>query len=368
MVKKAIGLMSGTSQDGIDAVLLTIEGYGTGTRIGVIEFDTYRYPRKVQQKLYEVTTSEKTTLEDVTKLNFVIGKCFADSAKKVCKKAGVRIKDVDLIGSHGQTLIHFPKKEYYCGKKIRATLQIGEPSVIAKETGVLTVADFRPCHIAMGGEGAPLTQYTDHLLFSSKEKNRAVINIGGITNITYLPKDCSIDDVKGFDTGPGNMCINEAMRILYKKDYDKDGKVAASGEVNRKMLEKLLTNDFFKEGLRSTGRVHFGKFFVKEMIDWAKDCSMKKEDVIATFTALSSYTITRSLKSFETDEAMICGGGYHNPVIRNKIIEENRINFIDIKEFGLDVDNREAVAFAILANEAVSYRKRKGILGKIIQP
>lgn len=372
--KTAIGLMSGTSQDGIDSVVLTIKGYGTKTKINVIEFDTYEYPEEVKQKLYEVTRFDKITLEDVTKLNYAIGKCFANSAKKICEKAGMKTKDVDLIGSHGQTLTHFPKEENYCGMKIRATIQIGEPSIIAKETGILTVADFRPCHIALGGEGAPLTPYTDYLLFSSKKKNRAIINIGGISNITYLPKNCSLDDVEGYDTGPGNMCINEAMKILYNKDYDKDGKVSASGEVNQKMLDKILDNEFFKGGIKSTGRLHFGKNFVKNTIEAAKQEGVKNEDIIATFTILSAYMITKSLKKFEVDEAILCGGGYYNPVMMKEIIEGNEeVNFIDINGFGMSVDNREAVAFAVLANEAVSYNpssigSKKGILGKIVLP
>lgn len=370
--KTAIGLMSGTSQDGIDAALLTIKGYGIDTKIQVIEFDTYKYPKKVKQKLYEITRDEKITLEDVTKLNYAIGKCFAEAAKKICQKANTETKNVDIIGSHGQTLIHFPKKEEYCGIKLRATIQIGEPSIIAKQTGVLTVADFRPCHIALGGEGAPLTQYTDYFLFSSKRKNRAIINIGGISNITYIPKNCSSEEVIGFDSGPGNMCINEAMKILYKKDYDKDGKIAASGKVNQEMLEKILSNDFFKGRLKSTGRLHFGKGFVKKIIDEAKE--VKNKDIIATFTELSSYMITKSLKKFDVEEAILCGGGYHNPVMRRKIIENNGdIDFIDIKEFGMTADNREAVAFAVLANEAVSYSPssvgaKKGSLGKIVLP
>ncbi|NQS89346.1 anhydro-N-acetylmuramic acid kinase, partial [Patescibacteria group bacterium] len=197
--KIAIGLMSGTSQDGIDTALLTINGYGKSTKIKLIGFDTYEYPEDLKKKLHEITTEEDISIKDVARLNYAIGKNFAYSAKKICYESGKKLEDVDFIGSHGQTIIHLPEETDFCGEQIKATMQIGEPSIIAKETGVLTVADFRPCDIALGGEGAPLTAYTDYLIFSSKHKNRAVMNIGGITNISILEKNCLIDDIKGYD-------------------------------------------------------------------------------------------------------------------------------------------------------------------------
>jgi len=367
-----VGLMSGTSQDGIDTVLVKIKGYGKETEFNVLEFDTYDYPNRLKEKLHEITTVKNITLKDLTRLDYAIAYRFADSTKKICKKAGIKTKDLDLIGSHGQTIIHLPKEKYFCGEKIKATNQIGEPSIIAKETNTITVADFRPCDIALGGEGAPLTIYTDYILFSSNEKNRAIINIGGITNISVLKKNSSLDDIEGFDIGPGNMCINEAMNILYNKDYDEDGKTAKKGKVNKELLEKMLENHFFDSNLKSTGRFHFGANYVKDMITRAKNT--KKEDIIATFTELTAYTISRCINKINLDEVIMCGGGYKNPVMMKSIKEKSpQIMFTDITNYGMSEDNREAIAFAILANEAISGNpsnvgKKRGILGKIVFP
>jgi len=374
LTKTVIGLMSGTSQDGIDTALLKIKNSGKSTSFELIDFDTYEYPKEVKEKLQEITTEDAVKLKDITRLNFAIGKCFADSAKKICEKANIKINRVDLIGSHGQTVTHLPEETNFCGKNIKSTMQIGEPSVIAKETGVVTVADFRPCDIALGGEGAPLTGYTDYILFSSKTKNRAIVNIGGITNITTLPKNCSLEEIKAFDIGPGNMCINEAMKVLYGKEYDKDGLTAMSGNINQNMLKRMLDNVFFKNVLKSTGRLHFGADFVEENIEQSSEEDVKNEDIIATFTEFSAYLISKNIEKLDVDEVILCGGGYKNPVLRNRILKNSKnVIFKDINEFGMSVDNREAIAFAVLANETVSgipsnLGFKKGVLGKIILP
>ncbi len=372
--KIAIGLMSGTSQDGVDTVILQIKGKGNATKIHVIDFETYSYPREIKEKLHEITTEEEIRLKDIVRLNFAIGKVFADSAKRICQKAGLKIEKVDLIGSHGQTLIHLPEEFLFGGYKIKATIQIGEPSIIAKETGVLTVADFRPCDIALGGEGAPLTAYTDYILFHSDLKNRLVINIGGITNFSIIPKKAFIEDIQAFDIGPGNMCIDEAMKMLYDKNYDKDGKIASQGKVNQKMLKKMLDNVFFKSVLKSTGRMHFGADFVEENITFAHEEDIPDEDIIATFTEFSAYLISKKINELDIDEVILCGGGNKNPVMKQSIIKNcPKVRFRDIKDFGMTAENREAIAFAILANETVSGVKnnigpKRGILGKIIMP
>lgn len=374
LTKAVIGLMSGTSQDGVDAALLIIKNSGKETKFKIIDSETYEYPKETKEKLRKITTEDKVELKDVTRLNFAIGKSFADSAKKICEKANIEPKKVDLIGSHGQTIMHLPEEINFCGKNIKATMQIGEPSIIAKETGIVTVADFRPCDIALGGEGAPLTAYTDYLMFSSKHKSRAVINIGGITNITLLPRNCSLYDVRAFDIGPGNMCVNEAMKTFYNKEYDKDGQVAISGNVNQKMLKNMLDNIYFKSVLKSTGRLHFGSPFVEENIGLASEEDVKEEDIIATFTEFSANLISKNIGKLDVEEVILCGGGYKNPVMRSSILKNSRnVTFRSISEFGMTVDNREAVAFAMLANEAVSGNpsnlgSKKGILGKIVLP
>lgn len=374
LTKTVIGLMSGTSQDGVDAALLKIKNSGKATKFELVSFDTYEYPKEVKEKLHEITTGDEVKLKDIARLNFAIGKVFANSAKKICSKANIKMMCIDLIGSHGQTITHLPEDTNFCGKNIKATMQIGEPSIIAKETGAVTVADFRPCDIALGGEGAPLTGYTDYLIFSSARKSRALVNIGGITNITVLPKNCSLDDVKAFDIGPGNMCIDEAMKILYDKECDKDGLVAMSGDVNQKMLKRMLDNVFFKSVLKSTGRLHFGADFVEQNIEMASEEDVKNEDIIATFTEFSAHLISKNIEKLNVDEVILCGGGYKNPVLRNSIVRNcKNALFKDIDEFGMSVDNREAIAFAILANETIcgipsNLGAKRGILGKIILP
>ncbi|MBU4501645.1 MAG: anhydro-N-acetylmuramic acid kinase [Nanoarchaeota archaeon] len=370
--KTVIGLMSGTSQDGIDAVIMNITDYGRKTKFKVLDFETYSYPSELKEKIHDITTQDKICLKDLTRLNYAIGKRFAYAANDIREKAG--IKDVDFIGSHGQTLTHLPEEIYFCGENIKATIQIGEPSIIAKETGILTVADFRPCDIALGGEGAPLSAYTDYLIFYSKKKSRAVINIGGISNVSLLPKSCSLDEVGAFDIGPGNMCIDEAMRILYNKECDLDGSVASSGKVNKKLFDNMLKNDFFKKSVKSTGRVDFGADFVKENIAYAKKQGATDEDIIANFTNLSAYLISKSINDLDLDEVILCGGGAKNSCL-TRMVEKDNENIVlrDIKDFGLTVDNREAAAFAILANETVSGNpsnlgSRRGVLGKIILP
>lgn len=370
----AIGLMSGTSQDGIDSAILSIQDYAKKTKFKLLAFNTYDYSKELKDKLHEVTTADKIKLADLSRLNYAIGKDFVNSVKNICDESKIDLKKVDFIGSHGQTLIHLPKNTKFCGEYVKATLQIGEPSIIAKETGILTVADFRPCDIALGGEGAPLTPYTDYIIFSSKTKNRAVINIGGITNISILPKNCSLEDISGYDIGPGNMCIDEAMNILYNKDCDKDGKIAGSGKVNKEMLEHMLDNSFFKSGLKSTGRIDFGADFVKENIEKAKVYGISNEDIIATFTELTAYQISRDVNNLDLDEIIGCGGGYHNPVLMDSIIKNcKNVKYKDIKEFNMTADSREAISFAILANETLcgspsNVGSKRGILGKIVLP
>ncbi|MBM3199715.1 anhydro-N-acetylmuramic acid kinase [Candidatus Woesearchaeota archaeon] len=372
--KLVIGLMSGTSQDGIDAALLKIKGSGKDTSFEVLSFETYDYDKEMKAKLHEATTKELVSLNDITRLNFAVGKAFAKAAIRLCGKANISINQVDLIGSHGQTIAHLPKDLEFCGETVRATMQIGEPSIISKETGCVTVADFRPCHIALGGEGAPLTSYTDYIIFSSKGKSRAVVNIGGITNITALPKNCGIEQVKAYDLGPGNMCIDEAMRILYKKEYDKDGMVAKRGKVNLVLLNLMLKNKFFQSRLRSSGNFDFGRAFIESILKEAKKKNISSEDVISTFTELTASLIAKTLIQEKVEEAVLCGGGYNNPELRQRITSQSKdVKFKDIKDFGMTADNREAAAFAILANETVSGSQnsltvKRGFLGKIVLP
>ncbi|MBI1806752.1 MAG: anhydro-N-acetylmuramic acid kinase, partial [Ignavibacteria bacterium] len=205
--KLVVGLMSGTSADGVDAVLVEVTGSGTHSRIRELAFQTYAYPRGFKQFLLKNSDVSTARIDDITRLNILIAMFFADAATHVVRKAGKRSSDIDLIGSHGQTIHHLPTRKRLFGKQIRSTLQIGHPSAIAKMTGIVTVGDFRIADIAVGGSGAPLVPLFDYLMVRSHDADRAALNIGGIANITLLPKKCSITDVVAFDTGPGNIVI-----------------------------------------------------------------------------------------------------------------------------------------------------------------
>ena len=225
---------------------------------------------------------------DICKLNFIIARVYAAAIKSLCRKIDFPLNKVDFIGSHGQTIHHLPKKEKVSGYDSSSTLQIGDPSVIAKLTGVLTVGDFRVGDVALGGQGAPLVPYFDYIIFHSSKMNRALLNIGGISNITVLDKKWKVDDVIAFDTGPGNMLIDYLTKKFFDKDYDKDGKIAMQGKINLELFDFLKHNDAFIERRppKSTGREYYGKEFLSSLIKKFKKIS--HEDIIRTVTLIHS--------------------------------------------------------------------------------
>ena len=235
---RVAGLMSGTSADGVDAVIVDISRAGIKT----VAFDTFRYGPSLRQKVFCLFNLKKARLDDVSFLNFALGEFFAQAVIKLCKKSSIALKSIDLIGSHGQTVYHQPKPGKFAGKLIRSTFQIGELSVIAERTGAITVGDFRCADIAAGGEGAPLVPYADFVLFADKRRNRAIQNIGGIANVTYLPACAKLSGVLAFDTGPGNMVIDGIVNLLSNgaEKYDKNGRAAARGIVNAKLLKEYF--------------------------------------------------------------------------------------------------------------------------------
>jgi len=259
-VRLAIGLMSGTSADGIDAALVKIKGRGFDTKVELLEFENFPYSDTVRKKIFGLFTPSTSTVEKICYMNFLLGELFADAALKIIKKAKLTPDKVDLIGSHGQTIYHIPNPIENDEYSIRSTLQIGEPAVIAERTGIVTVADFRVRDVAAGGQGAPLVAYTDFLLYREENKTVALQNIGGISNVTVLPKSCQINKVIAFDTGPGNMVIDEVVKRITngKLQYDNKGLIAAEGKVDEAFLNELLQDDYFtKEPPKTTGREHF---------------------------------------------------------------------------------------------------------------
>jgi anhydro-N-acetylmuramic acid kinase len=372
--------MSGTSADGVDAVLLRVRRSGVRTAYKQLAFITEAYPSGVRQFIMRNSIADSGSVEEITRLNFLLGELFADAAARVAERAGHRLSDVDLIGSHGQTIHHLPNIWRSAGKRIRATLQIGDPSVIAKRTGVLTVGDFRVGDVALGGQGAPLVPYVDFLLFRSPTESRGLLNIGGIANITILPRNCRLEDVQAFDTGPGNMVVDAVVNRLYHKLCDKDGKLAIRGKTSSSLLRRLADHPFVREKPpKSTGRENFGDGFVNEVLRLGS--SLAKQDLLATVAELTAYCVYENYKKFiekkvKLDELIVSGGGTHNEAIMAGLRKYFKAIMIrKIEEYGIPSDAKEAVCFALLANETVSGNpgnvpgvtgaKERTILGKI---
>jgi anhydro-N-acetylmuramic acid kinase len=376
---RVVGLMSGTSVDGVDAAAVEIER----GKVRLLAFDTFAYPAAMRRQVLNLCRPESARLNDICHYNFVLGEVFAEAVLKLCSKSGISIGSIDLIGSHGQTIYHQPSGRRYGGRTMRSTLQIGEPSVIAQRTGITTVADFRPRDMAAGGQGAPLVPYADYILFKHKKLTRAIQNIGGIANVTFLPAGCGQNDIIAFDTGPGNMVIDGIVNLVSggSKRFDTSGKMAARGKVDNRLLNELLRHPFLRRRPpKSTGREEFGVDFTERIYRRAKKKGLADADTVATVTALSAKSIAqayhRYLKTMP-DELIICGGGSHN----RTLVEMLRAELPDVKmlstdDFGISVDAREAVSFAILAwatingmtnnVPAATGAKEPVILGKIV--
>ena len=359
--KLVIGLISGTSMDGIDAALVVVKNSGINTNVELISFQTLPYPHQLRDELLEISEPGQGSVDKICKLNFVVGEYFADAVLEICGMTNIDIAAVDLIGSHGQTIHHLPNAIAYVNKSIRSTLQIGEPSVIANRTGCVTVANFRSADMVQDGQGAPLVPYFDYLIFHSDELNRVILNIGGIANITILKKKSKSDDVLAYDTGPGNMVINGLMNILYNEEYDKGGSIALKGKSSEELLSILLRHSYFKKSIpKSTGREEFGNIFIDKILAANNELKLKTEDIIATVTELTARTIAESIKFSplsieEVNQLVIGGGGFHNRAILkslNKYFWNSEVLTTD--EFNIPGDAKEAICFAVLANEAIA--------------
>ena len=351
----AIGIMSGTSLDGVDAALVKIEGRGVATQVELIGFTTTEIPESLKAEIKRAVKPTTGTVDLLCSLNFKLGYLFADAAKAVCRKSGFPIEKVDFIASHGQTVWHIPKPN---GEFARSTLQIGEPAVIAYETGVKVISNFRTMDVAAGGEGAPLVPYSEFVLYASPDENVALQNIGGIGNVTVLPSTGNMADVYAFDTGPGNMIIDEVMQRLYGRPYDEGGKIAASGTVNTEMLDELMSHPYISMPLpKSTGREMFGEQYTIAMLErWG---SLPAADLVATATAFTARTIAEAYRRFVIPKwpigrTVLGGGGAHNATLRRMLAEElPGVKVMTQDEIGLSSDAKEAIAFAIMGNETM---------------
>ncbi len=358
---KVIGLISGTSADGIDAVLVEITGQPPASSLKLIRFNAYPYPRRLLGRLYKLAASG--TVRDLCHLNFYLGELFADAAQKIAKAAGFRMDEIDLIGSHGQTIYHQPDSRKEQGYSIRSTLQIAEPSVIAQRTGVTTIADFRPRDIAAGGQGAPVTPRLHYVLFQHPKRSRLVVNIGGISNLTYLQAGKGPESMQAFDSGPGNMLIDGIVRYQTdgRRRMDRGGLLARKGRVHERFLAELLRDPFIRRRPpKTTGREVYGDERVLKMIKRAHALKISKEDLVATTTAFTARAILEGYRRFmlpkkAADEVVVGGGGTRNPILMRYLKEAVApLTVRTFEDYGWDSMAIEAIAFAFLAYETLS--------------
>lgn len=356
---KVVGLMSGTSGDGVDAALVDIGRRRSGLRIDMIAFQSLPYPRSLQQRILSASVSG--TVSELCHLNALLGEWFANAALGVIRSANLQPKDIDLVGSHGQTVHHLPHgiKDAGVGA-IRSTLQIAEPAVIAERTGITTVANFRPRDIAAGGQGAPLTPAVHALIFRHLRRARLIVNLGGISNVTYLPRGSGYEGIVAFDTGPANMVLDGlvARSSSGRMSMDREGRLAARGQVDRRLLAKLLAHPYLsKAPPKSTGREVFGAKMLEELITMQQTKQIPLENLMATcsrWTAESVGTARRWVRG-GIDEVIVGGGGIRNLTIMQHLAEVFApVPVSPCESHGWDSKALEAVAFAVLAYQTVT--------------
>ena len=376
------GLMSGTSVDGIDVALVEISGEGFNHTIQPLATVSVPYPRDVREAILGISNASTHTSR-ISQMNFLLGKLFGDAVVEACHRSNIPLEKLELIGSHGQTIYHQGSTSALLGHEIASTLQIGEPAVIAERTGVPVVADFRTADMAAGGQGAPLVPYLDYLLFRDQRLGRVALNIGGIANLSAIPAAAGPEQVIAFDTGPGNMLIDALISLASKgtKKFDEDGKLAASGTVNRPLLEELMELPYPRQKPpKSTGREQFGTDFVADLLKKG----LAPPDLVATVTAFTAASIADAIQRFvdpvmKVDQVIVSGGGACNPRIMSGLKDLlPGTEIVTSNEFGIDPDGKEAIAFAILAYESYHRRpanlpsatgaRRCCVLGKLVWP
>ena len=350
-----VGLMSGTSADGIDAVLTRITGSGLSTQVEQLGFYFLPFDTGTRRAILEICGGSVGGTKEVCLLGTHLGRLYAQAVRELLTATGV--EKVDLIGSHGQTVYHIPEAMDYLGTAIRGTLQIGDPSFLAEEFGCPVVSDFRIRDMAAGGLGAPLVPYTEFLLYRSETEDVALQNIGGIGNVTLLPAGCTLEEVTAFDTGPGNMVMDALVMKLTdgKLGYDDGGRLAASGRVIPSLLEWMLADPYLdRKPPKTTGREYYGAEYVERLLAQG---DYPLVDVLTTATAFTARTIALSLRRFAPrmpHRLVVGGGGSRNPTLLRFLREALPEVTVQIQEdLGLDSDAKEAVAFALLANEAL---------------
>jgi anhydro-N-acetylmuramic acid kinase len=354
---RVIGLMSGTSMDGVDAALAEIEGSAEAPRVTLLAFVTVPYPDELRAEIRSAASGDACGAAQLCHLDHAVGEAFGEAARLVVQEAGLGPHEVDLVGSHGQTIVHDPER--------RETWQLGEPSRIAAAVGAAVVSDFRRADQAAGGHGAPLVSLFDLRVFRKSDRGRILLNIGGIANVTVLPKGQGPDDVFGFDTGPGNVLIDEFLTHATggRIRYDEDGRLAARGTVDEDLLAAFLEHPyFFEKPPKTTGREVFGAGFVAlTLTEWGRR-GEHLEDIVATLTDFTAISIAASVKEYvlpraKIQEVLVSGGGVHNETLLRRLREElDGIEVASLETVGVSPDAKEALAFALLARETICGR------------
>jgi anhydro-N-acetylmuramic acid kinase len=381
--RKFIGLMSGTSCDGVDAVLVDINGSGLNMRVEFIAHRHIEYAEQFRNALLGVMAPAKTRTEDLAGLNVQLGEEFARCALQLMEQAGVRADQLTAIGSHGQTVCHMPDGDDH---HPRCTYQIGESAIIAAQTGATVVADFRAADLAVGGQGAPLVPWTDYVLFHSNERTRIVQNIGGIANLTCLPCGGGPEGTVAFDTGPGCMVIDSIIRRLTGKQhrFDPQGLYASPGRPDLSSVDKMMQLPFFHQPTpKSAGREEFGRAFVSGMRELTSGRGLDKYDMLATVTMLTAKSIAHAYKThldvdLDQVEVILCGGGAcNNTLVRMLQDELPDTQIKTVTDFAIPLQAKECVSFAMLAAACidgvaanlpqVTGASRSALLGKIVR-
>ena len=399
--RRIIGLMSGTSLDGLDVALCRIAGSGPNTRISLERFATVPYDDELKADIRTIFAQKAIEFEQLCLLNPYIGRLHGQMVLDCLHDWRIEPNDIDSIASHGQTVYHAPKSQHRRDKFPNATLQIGDGDHIAAVTGIITLSDFRQKHIAHGGEGAPLAVYGDYFMFSKAGEStapaevrlsdrpgedRILLNMGGIANFTYLPADGHADHVFTTDTGPGNTLLDAYARKFLNKAYDEDGRLAAQGQVNPELLQALKTNAFFDAPFpKTTGPEVFNSGYVEEAQTRSQTGRLSPADLMATLVQFSADTIVEAIRRVrgETHQntglhMYMSGGGVHNPTLTGAIQRQlPDCTFNRTDELGISGDAKEAVLFAVLANESLAggntfFGERQGVpsmtMGKISFP
>jgi anhydro-N-acetylmuramic acid kinase len=385
----ALGLMSGTSVDGIDVALVRIAASITdnAAHARLEKFVTAPYPSAVRAEVLRIAEGARVSPGEISQLNFRLGRAFGEAALRACRKFRVNPRRLSVIGSHGQTIFHQGAPSRFLGENISSTLQIGEPAVIAAITGVTTVGDFRPADMAVGGQGAPLVPFGDYLLYRDSRRGRAVLNIGGIANVTIIPKAASPHSVIAFDTGPGNMVVDALVHHFTKgrRSFDAEAQMASRGHLLPALVNSLLAEKYLRQAPpKSAGREQYGKTYVENILAWGRRHRARPEDLVRTATIVTALSIADALHRWvlprtSLSQLIVSGGGARNPLILAQLSAAlGGIEVVTTQALGLPGDAKEAFIFALLADETLHGRpsnlpsatgaRRPALLGKICYP